>query len=71
MMERNQHVQEETQEDINARLALISQAVEKKLLNKQQASPREGETVAQEQNVLVVSACPIDPMERLLCESCQ
>jgi hypothetical protein len=71
MMERNQHAQEETQEDINARLALIRKAVEEKLLSRQQASPGERATVEQEQNALVVSACPIDPMERLLCESCQ
>ena len=71
MMEINQHAQEETQEDINARHALISKAVEEKLLSRQQVAPAEGETVEQEQNVLAVSACPIDPMERLLCESCQ
>lgn len=66
-MDINQHAQGETQEDINARLALISKAVEEKLINRRQA----GETVEQEQNALAASACPIDPMERLLCESCQ
>ncbi len=66
----NQHTPEETQEDIIARLALISKAVEEKLRSRQQVAPVE-ETVEQEQNELVVSTCPIDPMERLLCESCQ
>lgn len=67
----NQHAQEETQEDINARLALISKAVAEKLLSRQQVPSGEIESSEPEQNVLVVSTCPIDPMERLLCESCQ
>jgi uncharacterized ferritin-like protein (DUF455 family) len=71
MMEINPQAQEETQEDIDARLALIRKAVEAKLLSKQQVVPGEGAIVAQEQNALVVSTCPIDPMERLQCESCQ
>ncbi len=70
-MEIYQHAQEETQESIDARLALISQAVEQQLLSKQQVTPIEGEAAGQEQGMLIVSACPIDPMERLLCESCQ
>lgn len=57
--------QEATQDDITARLALISKAVEEKLASRQQGVPGE------EQNLLVVSTCPIDPMERLLCEGCQ
>ena len=69
-MTANQHTQEETQEDINARLALISQAVAEKLASKQKIALGE-ETGEQEQDVLAVSACPLDPMERLLCESCQ
>jgi hypothetical protein len=69
-MTTNQHTQTETQDDINARLALISKAVAEKLASKQKSAPEE-ETSEQEQDVLVVSACPIDPMERLLCESCQ
>ncbi len=69
-MTANQHTQEETQEDINARLALISQAVAEKLASKQKIALGE-ETDEQEQDVLAVSACPLDPMERLLCESCQ
>jgi hypothetical protein len=69
-MTTNQHTQEDTQEDINARLALISKAVAEKLASKQKNAPEE-ETSEQEQNMLVVSACPLDPMERLLCESCQ
>jgi hypothetical protein len=59
-----------TQEDINARLAMISKAVEEKLHSKQQTLS-EAENVGQEQNTLAASACPIDPMERLLCDSCQ
>jgi hypothetical protein len=66
-MASNQHTQEDVQEDISLRLAMISKAVEAKLLSKQQASVVE-ERVGQEQ---MVSACPIDPMERLQCESCQ
>jgi len=66
----HQQAQTETQEDINARLALISKAVEEKLASRQQAaSPREA--LGQEQQVLVASTCPVDPMERLLCEGCQ
>jgi hypothetical protein len=69
-MTTNQHIQEEAQDDINARLALISQAVAEKLASKQKSAAEE-EAGEQEQDVLVVSVCPIDPMERLLCESCQ
>ena len=69
-MTTNQHIQEEAQDDINARLALISQAVAEKLASKQKSAAEE-EAGEQEQDVFVVSACPIDPMERLLCESCQ
>jgi hypothetical protein len=69
-MTTNQQAQEESQEDINARLALISKAVAEQVASRQKAAPGE-ETVGQEQNVLAVSACPVDPMERLLCESCQ
>jgi hypothetical protein len=65
-METNQHTPEETQEDINARLALISKAVAEKLNNNQQ-----GVNTKSDQNALPVAACPIDPMERLQCESCQ
>ncbi|GCE03403.1 hypothetical protein [Dictyobacter aurantiacus] len=65
-MEMNQHAQQETQDDITARLALISKAVEAKLLSQQQVAPAQ-KTSGQEP----VSACPIDPMERLQCESCQ
>lgn len=65
-MEMNQNAQQETQDDIDARLALISKAVEAKLLSQQQAAPQ-GKAFGQEP----VSACPIDPMERLQCESCQ
>lgn len=67
-MTTNQHTQEESQEDINVRLALINKAVTEKLASKQKSAPGE-ET--DEQDGFVVSACPIDPMERLLCESCQ
>ena len=69
-MTTNQHTQEETQDDITARLALISKAVAEKLASKQKSASAE-EAGEQEQDVIVVSACPIDPMERLLCESCQ
>lgn len=68
MMAINPQAQEETQEDINARLALIRKAVEEKLASKTTSLK---EAAGQEQNVLVASTCPIDPMERLLCESCQ
>ena len=61
-------INQPTQEEIHARLAIISKAVEEKMLKRQQVAPGEG-TVRQEQNVL--AACPVDPMERLLCENCQ
>jgi hypothetical protein len=70
MMTTNQHVQEETQEDINARLALIREAVEEELASKQKGLSGE-KLAAREQSAFVAAACPIDPMERLLCESCQ
>jgi hypothetical protein len=66
----NQQTQGETQEDINARLALISKAVEAKLGGRQKVAFGE-EVTGREQDVLVANTCPIDPMERLLCESCQ
>ena len=69
-MTTNQPAQEEAQEDINARLALISKAVAEKVASRQKVTSGE-ETVGQEQNVLTVSTCPVDPMERLLCDSCQ
>lgn len=69
-MATNPQAQEETQEDINARLALIRKAVEEKLASKQKGTSGE-EAAGREQNVLAASTCPIDPMERLLCESCQ
>ena len=62
----NQQTQEETQEDIDARLALISKAVQEKLVNRQGVAS--GEEAA---DMLAASTCPVDPMERLLCESCQ
>jgi hypothetical protein len=70
-METNQQTQEEMQQDINARLALISQAVEAKLSSVPKSAPGEETIARQEQNALAASTCPIDPMERLLCESCQ
>ena len=70
-MPTNQQAQEETQEDINARLAQISRAVEEKLASMQKGASGEEEAVRLEQNVLATSTCPIDPMERLLCEGCQ
>lgn len=69
-MATNPQAQDETQEDINARLALIRKAVEEKLASRQKGAAGE-KTAGREQNVLVASACPIDPMERLHCESCQ
>lgn len=69
-MATNPHAQEETQEDINARLALISKAVEEKLASRQRVASGE-ETSGREQNVLIASTCPVDPMERLLCDGCQ
>lgn len=70
-MATNQPAQGETQEDINARLAQISKAVEEKLASMQNVASGEEKAVRLEQHVLVTSTCPIDPMERLLCESCQ
>jgi hypothetical protein len=70
-MATNQQVQETTQEDINARLAQISKAVEEKLASKQKGAFGEEKAARLEQQVLAASTCPIDPMERLLCESCQ
>lgn len=66
----NPKMQEETQEDISARLELISKAVEEKLASRQKGASGEA-AAGREQNVLVASTCPVDPMERLLCEGCQ
>lgn len=72
-METNQPIQAEMQQDmdINARLALISQAVAAKLNSTAKSVPGAEAVVNHEPNVLAVSTCPIDPMERLLCDSCQ
>jgi hypothetical protein len=66
-MTNNQHTQEHTPEDINARLALIRQAVEEKLASRQATS---GVSIPEPPAPAIV-ACPVDPMERLLCDSCQ
>ena len=62
---------QQAQDDINARLAQISKAVEEKLASKQKGASRGEEAVRLEQNLLATTTCPIDPMERLLCEGCQ
>lgn len=70
-MTTNQQALKDTQEDINARLAQISKAVAEKLASRQMGLSGEAETARLEQNELATSTCPIDPMERLQCESCQ
>lgn len=62
---------QQAQDDINARLAQISKAVEERLASKPKGVSRGEEAVRLEQNMLATTTCPIDPMERLLCEGCQ
>ena len=69
-MATDQQAPQEKQEDIDARLALISKAVEEKLASRQKTLAA-GEAAKGGQNLAVATTCPVDPMERLLCEGCQ
>jgi Ser-tRNA(Ala) deacylase AlaX len=60
-----------TQDEIKARLAQISKAVEEKLASQQKGVSREEAAARLEQNRLATATCPLDPLERLLCDSCQ
>lgn len=71
MSNNNQQSQGESQESVEARLAAINSAVDEKLATMPKFESVEEETAWLEKNMPAGGGCPIDPQERLLCDSCQ